>query len=43
MPYLIFDLEMTGTESDFHDIIQIGAIPFELNKIKAITSKSNYL
>ena len=26
MPYLIFDLEMTGTESDFHDIIQIGAI-----------------
>jgi DNA polymerase-3 subunit epsilon len=26
MPFLIFDLEMTGTESDFHDIIQIGAI-----------------
>lgn len=26
MPYLIFDLEMTGTESDYHDIIQIGAI-----------------
>jgi DNA polymerase-3 subunit epsilon len=26
MPYLIFDLEMTGTESDYHDIIQIGAV-----------------
>lgn len=26
MPYLIFDLEMSGTEFDYHDIIQIGAI-----------------
>ena len=26
MPYLIFDLEMTGTEADYHDIIQIGAV-----------------
>jgi DNA polymerase-3 subunit epsilon len=26
MPYLIFDLEMTGSESDYHDIIQIGAV-----------------
>jgi len=26
MPYLIFDLEMSGTESDYHDIIQIGAV-----------------
>jgi DNA polymerase III subunit epsilon len=26
MPYLILDLEMTGTEAGFHDIIQIGAV-----------------
>lgn len=26
MPYLIFDLEMTGSEYDYHDIIEIGAI-----------------
>ena len=26
MPYLIFDLEMTGSEHDYHDIIQIGAV-----------------
>jgi len=26
MPYLIFDLAMTGNESDYHDIINIGAI-----------------
>jgi len=26
MPYLFFDLEMTGTESDYHDIIQIVAV-----------------
>ncbi len=26
MPYLIFDLEMSGTVADFHDIIQIGAV-----------------
>ena len=26
MPYLIIDLEMSGTEYGFHDIIQIGAV-----------------
>lgn len=26
MPYLILDLEMTGGETDYHDIIQIGAV-----------------
>lgn len=26
MTYLVIDLEMTGTESDYHDIIQIGAV-----------------
>jgi DNA polymerase-3 subunit epsilon len=26
MPYLVLDLEMTGTEAGFHDIIQIGAV-----------------
>jgi len=26
MPYLILDLEMSGSEADFHDIIQIGCI-----------------
>ena len=26
MPYLILDLEMTGNEADYHDIIQIGAV-----------------
>ncbi len=26
MPYLIFDLEMTGSEAGYHDIIQIGAV-----------------
>jgi DNA polymerase III subunit epsilon len=26
MPYLIFDLEMSGTEVGYHDIIQIGAV-----------------
>ena len=31
MPYLIVDLEMTGTESDFHDIIEIGAILVDNN------------
>ena len=40
MPYLIFDLEMTGTESDFHDIIQIGAILTDVkwNKISEFES-----
>ncbi|MFY8021398.1 MAG: exonuclease domain-containing protein [Bacteroidia bacterium] len=26
MPYLIFDLEMTGSEAGYHDMIQIGAV-----------------
>ncbi len=26
MPYLVFDLEMSGSESDYHDIIEIGAV-----------------
>ena len=26
MPYLIIDLEMSGTEYGFHDIIQIGVV-----------------
>ena len=26
MPYLIIDLEMSGSEFGFHDIIQIGAV-----------------
>ena len=26
MPYIILDLEMTGSEADYHDIIEIGAI-----------------
>jgi DNA polymerase-3 subunit epsilon len=40
MPFLIFDLEMTGTESDFHDIIQIGAIlvDYQWNKISEFES-----
>lgn len=35
MPYLILDLEMSGTEAGFHDIIQIGAVlsDNEWNKI----------
>ena len=29
MPYLVFDLEMTGTEPGWHEIIQIGAVLFD--------------
>lgn len=26
MPYLIFDLEMSGPDVGYHDILQIGAV-----------------
>jgi len=29
MPFLVFDLEMTGTEPGWHEIIQIGAVLYD--------------
>lgn len=31
MHYLVFDLEMTGTEPGWHEIIQVGAVLFDEN------------
>lgn len=39
MPYLVIDLEMTGPEPDYNEIIQIGAVLFD----DAWTEKGQYL
>lgn len=39
MPYLVLDLEMTGPEPDYNEIIQIGAVLFDDNWIE----KGQYL
>ena len=39
MPYLVLDLEMTGPEPDYNEIIQIGAVLFDDNWVE----KGQYL
>ncbi len=39
MPYLVLDLEMTGPEPDYNEIIQIGAVLFDDNWVE----KGRYL
>ncbi|RYC70787.1 MULTISPECIES: 3'-5' exonuclease [Spirosoma] len=39
MPYLVLDLEMTGPEPDYNEIIQIGAVLFDDNWVR----KGQYL
>ncbi|UFH57299.1 3'-5' exonuclease [Spirosoma sp. KNUC1025] len=34
MPYLVLDLEMTGPEPDYNEIIQIGAVLFDDNWVE---------
>jgi DNA polymerase III subunit epsilon len=40
MPYLIFDLEMTGGEVGYNDIIQVGAVLADDNWLKLSTFES---
>jgi DNA polymerase III subunit epsilon len=40
MPYLIFDLEMSGTEVGYHDLIQIGAVLVDDNWQQIATFES---
>lgn len=39
MPYLVLDLEMTGPEPDYNEVIQIGAVLFDDNWVE----KGQYL
>jgi len=41
MPYLVFDLEMSGPEPGYHEIIQIGAVLLNDNWVELGTFESN--